>query len=578
MWRHSVVHLANRRRNRLITSIGRIFTLVAIVSAAPLILVGCGFIPSIPAYTSDNESRGPRPEGRDLRPRINVDRAELEPTTNSAVSDPFVGVAISGGGSRAAAFATGVLHELDKMGFLNHVTAISSVSGGGLPAAYFALNGEQIKTEGDWEHFHALMRTSFRSKWLWRYLRPDNLLLNLVTDYDRSNTMSEVFDDVLFHSKTFGDLGKKGQRRPTLLINATELGLSEARPFTFTGQNFTAALDSNLHTYPLSRAVVASAAFPGVFNAVTLRSYVTNPLRKEPLPTSYVHLIDGGASDNLGVETLLAAARAHRGTQVRSNFACFLFVIDAYPPNSSPVIRSRRDTRDGPLDYLVDSNFIDAFDALLARRRETTLRGLGFNIEIRGAADSPYFDPAWPSRTYNLRRGFYAGEEQLSRYVLPYQRVIDVPLGRSSEASDLENASCRVWHIGMSEVASTPYSSQDIPPMAGPLGEARHPVLVYRQRLWHISSRIKTDFNLKGPEGCTPDTLQSALRDSAYILTNEDDASRESACDWFKATFPSSNFSCGTRTIPLRNRDLKLSVVGTHPSVTVRCSAENANN
>ena len=550
----------------------RISILTAIVCIVPLILIGCGILPSMPAYTAENESREAHPEGRDLRPRIDVDRAELAPTVTPAVTGPFVGIAISGGGSRAAAFATGVLQELDKMGFLSNVTTISSVSGGGLPAAYFALNGDQIKSEADWEHFHALIRTPFRSKWLMRHLRPDNLLLNLVTDYDRSNTMAEVFDDVLFHNRTFGDLGKNGPRRPALLINATEIGLSEARQFTFTGQHFIAALDSRLQTYPLSRAVMASAAFPGVFNAVTLKSFVTNPLRKEPLPPSYVHLIDGGPSDNLGVETLLAAARAHRGAETRSNFACFLFVVDAYPPNAEPAVRFRRDPRDGPMDYLVDSNFMDAFDALLARRREAALRDLGFQIEIRGAADSPYADPAWPSRTNNFRGGFYAGEERLSRYVLPYQRVISVPLGRSNEASHLENATCRVWHIAMSEVASIPYSVQDVPSVAGPLGEARDPVLVYRQRLWHMTSRMKTDFNLIGPANCSSNTLQLALRDSAYILINEDDASRQSACDWFKANFPTSTLSCGARTAPLRTRDLNLSVDGgVHPNVAIKC-------
>ena len=568
----------NLRKNGLIVSINRFSIFTVIVSVVWLILIGCGVIPSLPAYTSENESGGTGPEGRDLRPRIEVDRAELAPRATLAASEPFVGIAISGGGSRAATFATGVLHELDKMGFLSQVTTISSVSGGGLPAAYFALNGEQIKTENDWEHFHALMRTSFRSKWLWRYLRPDNLLLNLATDYDRSNTMAEVFDDVLFQNKTFGDLGKKGQRRPTLLINATELGLSDARQFTFTGENFIAAMDSDLHKYPISSAVMASAAFPGIFNAVTLRNFVINPLRKDPLLPSYIHLIDGGPSDNLGVETLFAAARAQRGTEVQSNFACFLFVIDAYPPNASPAIRFRRDHRDGLMDYLVDSNFMDAFDALLARRREAALRDLGFKSEIRGAADNPYSDPAWPSRSNSLGQGFYAGEKQLSRYVLPYQRVMDIPLGRSREASRLEKASCRVWHIAMSEVASTPYSAKEIPSVAGPLGEARHPVLVYRQRLWHLTSRIKTDFNLVGSDGCTPDTLQRALRDSAYILTNEDDASRENACDWFKVAFPSSTFSCGTRTAPLRNRDLKLSVVGSGPNVAIRCNVRSPDN
>lgn len=537
-------------------------------------LAACSILPSIPAYTSVNKDRGPRPQGRDTRPITEVVRAEFEPSRNvnpsAGASLPFVGIAVSGGGSRAATFATAVFHELDRLGFLSHVTAISSVSGGSLPATYFALNGENIKSEEDWESFHDLMRTSFRSKWLGHYIRPDNLLLNLVTDLDRSDVMAEVFDDVLFKNKTYADLGQGGKRRPTLLINATQIGTSEARRFTFTGTNFMAYTDSELASFPLSRAVMASAAFPGVFNAVTLKNYNTGPPRSTPWPQTYVHLIDGGPADNMGVDALFAAARAHRGTAPISNFSCFMFIVDAYPPNNDSS-SLRRDLRSGFTDYIVDSNFIDSVDALLVRRRETTLRDLGFRAEIRGSADNSFSDPAWPKRTTQLTDGFYVGEEKLSRYVIPYQRVLSVPLGTSKEARGLSNAQCLVWHIGMSEIGSVAYSPEDIPPVPDPMGETRHPALVFRQRLWHLTNKIKTDFNLVGPDRCSPKTLQSALRDSAYVLTNEDDTSRKAACVWFQGKFKDSPFSCSDRVVPLRQGTLPLSVEGERPNIKLQC-------
>ena len=126
-------------------------------------LAACGILPSIPAYTSINTDRG-----LDTRPFVEVVRAEFAPsrgTTQTAeASSPFVGIAVSGGGSRAAAFATAVFHELDRLGFLSHVTTISSVSGGSLPATYFALNGENIKSEEDWESFHDLMGSQKRGR------------------------------------------------------------------------------------------------------------------------------------------------------------------------------------------------------------------------------------------------------------------------------------------------------------------------------------------------------------------------------------------------------------------------------
>lgn len=541
------------------------------LSGLPAGLIGCGVLPSIPAYTSKNEPRDPRPEGRDTRPRERVARAETEPSQSPA-DKPFVGIAISGGGSRAAAFGAAVLQELDELGFLQHATAISSVSGGGLPAAFYALHGESMRTETDWENFHALMRTNFRTKWLWRYLRPDNLLLTATTDYDRSNVLADVLNDVLFKDATFSALGAPGSRRPSLLINATQLGLSEARLFTFTGSNFISYVDSDLNKYPIADAVVASAAFPGVFSAVTLKNYVTGPRRATPVPQGYVHLIDGGPSDNLGVDTLLGAARAYRGTSKQSSFRCFIFAVDAYPPGADPSATFRRDLRDNLLDYVVDTNFLDAFDALLARRRESTLRDLGFKVEVRGAADHPLSDPAWPQRTGRVRETFYAGEELLSRLVQPYDRVLTVPLGRSPEAAALENASCQVWHIAMSEVASVKYDSQDIPNQAGPIGEARHPVLVFRQRLWQMTSRVKTDFNLVGPAKCKPSVLQSALRDTARILLREDDLSRQAACKWFTAAFANERFACDKRSAPLLHRELPLQIQGTRSSIEISCT------
>ncbi len=61
----------------------------------------------------------------------------------------FIGIAISGGGSRAATFGLATLRELDRLGILDHTSAISSVSGGSLPAAYYALF--RPSSEADWD-------------------------------------------------------------------------------------------------------------------------------------------------------------------------------------------------------------------------------------------------------------------------------------------------------------------------------------------------------------------------------------------------------------------------------------------
>ena len=58
-----------------------------------------------------------------------------------------IGLALSGGGYRAAAYHIGALRALHKLGVLGKVDVISSVSGGSITAASYALH------EGNYERF-----------------------------------------------------------------------------------------------------------------------------------------------------------------------------------------------------------------------------------------------------------------------------------------------------------------------------------------------------------------------------------------------------------------------------------------
>lgn len=52
---------------------------------------------------------------------------------------PRIGLALSGGGFRAAAFHLGVLKRLEELGLLHRVEALSTVSGGSIVGALYAL-------------------------------------------------------------------------------------------------------------------------------------------------------------------------------------------------------------------------------------------------------------------------------------------------------------------------------------------------------------------------------------------------------------------------------------------------------
>lgn len=59
------------------------------------------------------------------------------------IGEKKIGLALSGGGYRAAAFHIGTLRALHKLNVLDKVDVISSVSGGSITAAYYVLNKDK---------------------------------------------------------------------------------------------------------------------------------------------------------------------------------------------------------------------------------------------------------------------------------------------------------------------------------------------------------------------------------------------------------------------------------------------------
>jgi NTE family protein len=242
-------------------------------------------------------------------------------------------LAFSGGGTRAAALSYGVLEQLahtkvDEAGtphrLLDEVDAISSVSGGSFTAAYYALNGERIFTDFESQ----FLKKHVQNGLLCRTLYPWNRFRLLSSTFNASDLAAEYYDQLLFKGATFGDLAAR-KDRPFILINATDMALGER--FEFTQGQFD-LIHSDLSRYPISRAVAASSAFPVVLSPIVLRNYSDPQVMMEPewiqralsdpgtsdrqrnLARSarsyldgqkrrYVHLLDGGIVDNLGLQS-----------------------------------------------------------------------------------------------------------------------------------------------------------------------------------------------------------------------------------------------------------------------------------
>ena len=257
-----------------------------------------------------------------------------------AISDDLLlMLAFSGGGTRAAALSYSVLEELAKTEvgppdqqhrLLDDVGLISSVSGGSFTAAYYALWGDRIFSDFE-PHF---LKKHVQTGLLLRVLAPWNQLRLASPKFSRSDLAAEYYDHLLFKGATFADLIAQDSR-PFLSVNATDLA-SGAR-FEFTQDEFD-LIHSDLAKLPISRAVAASSAFPVYLTPVVLKNYSAEKPQAEPewiqqimqnpaasgrlkyVATQarsyldghrrFIHLLDGGLSDNLGLRGALDRAIA----------------------------------------------------------------------------------------------------------------------------------------------------------------------------------------------------------------------------------------------------------------------------
>jgi NTE family protein len=248
----------------------------------------------------------------------------------------IIGLGFSGGGARSAAFAYGVLQQLERTpvpgepqrSMLDLVRFISGVSGGAIAAAYVGIKGRH--------NYH-----DFREKYLIRdseetmrtHVGAVNLLRAMRGGVNTTDTFAAWLDRNVFDGAKFADMWKPG--RPIVWINASDL--YNRVPFVFNYHTL-AALCTDLGKLPVAEAVAASAAAPVVFSPIVIKSYTgcdyTEPswlrdsrddpqapsaLRqhiaaldsyRDPERLKYVKLVDGGMTDDFGVSGLTLARAA----------------------------------------------------------------------------------------------------------------------------------------------------------------------------------------------------------------------------------------------------------------------------
>ena len=248
-------------------------------------------------------------------------------------------LSFSGGGTRAAAFSYGVLEELRRTEVLvdgqqrrlvDEVDVMTGVSGGSFTALAYALYGDRLFSEYE-ERF---LKRDVQGALVGRSLNPFNWWKFVGGSAGRSELAAEYYDEILFEDATFGDLLHK--QGPVALATGTDLSTGARLAFF---QNDFDLLCSDLNTIHLSRAAATSSAVPIVLSPVTFNNYggtcgfqypawvqaVADPeTRARPSGRAvqryhdmqnfqgseerpYIHLVDGGVSDNIGVRGVLEA-------------------------------------------------------------------------------------------------------------------------------------------------------------------------------------------------------------------------------------------------------------------------------
>ena len=258
--------------------------------------------------------------------------------TNNDPHTLFV-LSFSGGGTRAAAFSYGVLEELRRTEIvvdgqhrrlIDEVDLITGVSGGSFTALSYALYGDRLFSEYE----QRFLKHDVQGAITGRTLNPFNWWKFVGGSAGRSELAAEYYDEILFEGATFGDL----LDRPGPVAVATGTDLSTGSRLAFFQNDFD-LLCSDLNKVRLSRAAATSSAVPIVLSPVTFNNYggtcgyqypawvanVANPEnRSRPAGRAYqryremqdfqnsrdrpyIHLVDGGVADNIGVRGVLEA-------------------------------------------------------------------------------------------------------------------------------------------------------------------------------------------------------------------------------------------------------------------------------
>jgi NTE family protein len=268
---------------------------------------------------------------------------------------PVILVAISGGGSRAAALGWAVLEKLKRNTYpaggqsrrlIDDVAVVSSVSGGSVVAAYFGLYGADRLDEFE----GAFLKPDNMRTLELRALNPFTWIRLKFSGNSRITLLQELLDRDVYGGKTFAAMNQAD--RPFVVLNSTDMASGEV--FSFLPSRFD-DICADFDSEPVSTGVSASGAFPILLTPVAFKNYSGRPeCQSRPVPPwitahldqtyarylnleefkraryadelregagasrrfDYIYLQDGGLADNLGVNALMDVIDSTHGAAI----------------------------------------------------------------------------------------------------------------------------------------------------------------------------------------------------------------------------------------------------------------------
>jgi NTE family protein len=277
-----------------------------------------------------------------------------------------IGLSLSGGGYRAAAFHLGTLKKLNELGLLDKIDVISTISGGSIIGAYYCLQNQSFD-QFEKKVYETLNRKSvikhilesrafvltvflfllfltacylfihFLSAWLLLLFIPFSFYLIgrfQFRIFPVSSIIEAAYDRFFYEKATLSKLKDK----PELAIGTTNL--QTCRPFTFSKRKMEDSTYAYMkppvmfknQDFPVARAVAASTCVPNFFTPVRIApAYFSDP---KDIKRACPVLVDGGVYDNQGIQKL---------TQPGSSYECDI-VITSDAGNKLPFEGSYNNT------------------------------------------------------------------------------------------------------------------------------------------------------------------------------------------------------------------------------------------